>query len=230
MRLDERRGLAEPRPPAGPLVWLHGASVGEAAVADAAGRAARQRRPPRAGHHRHRHLGAAAGAAPAAAARCISSRRSTRRDSCAASSPIGGPISALIAESEIWPNMILEARRAGAPLAMVNARMSARSYARWRRAPGFIARAARRGSISAWRRARPTPSGSRALGARDGRGRRQSEIRRAAAAGRPAANSPSSAGLRLGPADLDRRLDPRRRGAHRRRGASPRRSGRFPTC
>ena len=33
----------------------------------------------------------------------------------------------------------LEAARAGTPLVMVNARMSARSYARWRRAPDFIA-------------------------------------------------------------------------------------------
>jgi len=49
------------------------------------------------------------------------------------------PDLALIAESELWPNMILEARRAGAPLVMVNARMSERSFARWRRAPDFIA-------------------------------------------------------------------------------------------
>jgi 3-deoxy-D-manno-octulosonic-acid transferase len=44
----------------------------------------------------------------------------------------------LIAESEIWPNMIVEAARAGVPMTMVNARMSERSYGRWRRAPRFI--------------------------------------------------------------------------------------------
>jgi 3-deoxy-D-manno-octulosonic-acid transferase len=45
----------------------------------------------------------------------------------------------LIAESELWPNMIVEAARAGTPLVMVNARMSRRSFERWTRAPAFIA-------------------------------------------------------------------------------------------
>ena len=35
-------------------------------------------------------------------------------------------------ESEIWPNLILEAERADLPLALINARMSERSAARWR--------------------------------------------------------------------------------------------------
>ncbi len=43
------------------------------------------------------------------------------------------PDLALIAESEIWPNMIVEARRRDIPLVMVNARMSPRSYRRWRK-------------------------------------------------------------------------------------------------
>jgi 3-deoxy-D-manno-octulosonic-acid transferase len=41
----------------------------------------------------------------------------------------------LFAESEIWPNMIVEA--GPIPLAMINARMSERSYRRWTLAPGF---------------------------------------------------------------------------------------------
>ena len=48
------------------------------------------------------------------------------------------PDVALIAESELWPNMIIEAQRAGVPLVMVNARMSARSFSRWQRARTFI--------------------------------------------------------------------------------------------
>ena len=48
------------------------------------------------------------------------------------------PDAALIAESELWPNMIVEAKRAGVPLAMVNARMSERSFRRWGTAPRFI--------------------------------------------------------------------------------------------
>ncbi len=48
------------------------------------------------------------------------------------------PDAALVAESELWPNMLIEAKRAGLPLAMVNGRISERSFRRWRRAPAFI--------------------------------------------------------------------------------------------
>ena len=43
------------------------------------------------------------------------------------------PDLAVFAESEIWPNLILEASARGVPLALVNARMSTRSGRRWRR-------------------------------------------------------------------------------------------------
>ncbi|MGH6816573.1 MAG: 3-deoxy-D-manno-octulosonic acid transferase, partial [Hyphomicrobiaceae bacterium] len=43
------------------------------------------------------------------------------------------PALAVFAESEIWPNLILETAARGVPLALVNARISDRSYARWRR-------------------------------------------------------------------------------------------------
>ncbi len=42
------------------------------------------------------------------------------------------PDLALIAESEIWPNLIFEARRRRIPMVLVNARMSPRSFRRWR--------------------------------------------------------------------------------------------------
>ena len=138
MRIEERRGVASLDRPEGPLAWLHGASVGEALSLmplverlTQGGRAAlittgtvssarllSQRLPPGALHQ------FAPLDTPGFMRRFFAYWR---------------PDLALIAESEIWPNMILEASRAGAPLAMVNARMSARSYARWRRAPAFIA-------------------------------------------------------------------------------------------
>jgi 3-deoxy-D-manno-octulosonic-acid transferase len=138
MRVDERRGVASLARPPGRLVWLHGASVGEALslmplIDRLAGdgrhalvttgtvtsaRLLAQRLPPGAMHQ------FAPLDAPGFMRRFFAHWR---------------PDMALIAESEIWPNMILEASRAGAPLAMVNARMSARSYERWRRAPDFIA-------------------------------------------------------------------------------------------
>jgi 3-deoxy-D-manno-octulosonic-acid transferase len=135
-RLDERRGVAGLPRPQGPLVWLHGASVGEtvsllplverltqsglhALVTSGTVTSARllaRRLPPHALHQ----------FAPLDAPPFF--RRFFRH---------WRPDLGLIAESEIWPNMILEAARAGVPLAMVNARMSERSYRRWKKLPRF---------------------------------------------------------------------------------------------
>lgn len=49
------------------------------------------------------------------------------------------PDLALIAESEIWPNLFTEIKGRDIPLILVNARMSDRSFHRWRCVPGFIA-------------------------------------------------------------------------------------------
>jgi 3-deoxy-D-manno-octulosonic-acid transferase len=43
------------------------------------------------------------------------------------------PDLAVFAESEIWPNLILESSRRSIPIALVNARMSGRSARRWKR-------------------------------------------------------------------------------------------------
>ncbi len=135
-RLDERRGLACAPRPEGPLVWLHGASVGEtvsllplverltqgglnALMTSGTVTSARlmaRRLPPHALHQ----------FAPLDAP--LFFRRFFRH---------WRPDLGLIAESEIWPNMIIEAGRARVPLAMVNARMSERSYRRWKKLPRF---------------------------------------------------------------------------------------------
>jgi 3-deoxy-D-manno-octulosonic-acid transferase len=47
------------------------------------------------------------------------------------------PDLAVLTESEIWPNLILQSSARGIPLALVNARMTARSYRRWRRNAGM---------------------------------------------------------------------------------------------
>jgi 3-deoxy-D-manno-octulosonic-acid transferase len=44
----------------------------------------------------------------------------------------------LVAQSEFWPNLIVETSRRGIPLAFVNARLSARAFLFWRRLPGLL--------------------------------------------------------------------------------------------
>ncbi len=45
------------------------------------------------------------------------------------------PALVVLAESELWPNFLMAARRLGIPVAVINGRMSPRSYARYRRVP-----------------------------------------------------------------------------------------------
>ena len=47
------------------------------------------------------------------------------------------PDAAAMVESEIWPNLIAGCRRRKIPLMLVNARLSPDSFRRWRRVPGF---------------------------------------------------------------------------------------------
>jgi 3-deoxy-D-manno-octulosonic-acid transferase len=136
-RIGERRGKAGlPRPP-GPLVWLHGASVGEAvSLLPFVERLTRSgctalvttgtvssaellaQRLPAGAIHQY---------APLDLPRFV--QRFVRH---------WRPDGLMIAESEIWPNMIFEANQAGIPLVLINGRISERSYERWQRAPRFI--------------------------------------------------------------------------------------------
>lgn len=47
------------------------------------------------------------------------------------------PDLAVLIESEIWPNLLLEAKREKVPLVLINGRVSQRSYRRWRRLSGL---------------------------------------------------------------------------------------------
>ncbi len=133
-RLGERLGVASLPRPAGPLVWLHGASIGEGLVllplvarlvargfsalvttgtkSSAAVVAARL---PAGAVHQYVPLDA-----PKFVVRFLDHWR---------------PDLAIFAESELWPNLIEATHARGAPIVIVNARMSPRSYLRWRNAP-----------------------------------------------------------------------------------------------
>ncbi|WP_237477742.1 3-deoxy-D-manno-octulosonic acid transferase [Lichenibacterium dinghuense] len=136
-RIGERLGRASRPRPAGPLVWLHGASVGEGVsllplvdallargfgvlVTTGTVNSARVLAPrlPAGALHQFVPLDL-----PGAVRRFVAHWR---------------PDLAVLAESELWPNLVEALHRAAVPLALVNARMSERSARRWTRAPGFI--------------------------------------------------------------------------------------------
>jgi len=141
-RLPEREGIDPAPRPAGRLIWLHAASVGESqsilpvlsslraqapdvsillttgTVTSAALLAARL---PELGLHPVMHRFVPLDV-PAWVARFLDHWR---------------PDAAGFVESELWPNLIDGCRARGIPMMLLNARMSARSLRGWQRAPGF---------------------------------------------------------------------------------------------
>jgi len=133
-RLPERLGRPGRARPPGRLIWLHAASVGEAmsvlplidrllaARADASvllttgtvtsARLMAARLPARAFHQ------FVPVDRPSAVRRFLDHWR---------------PDLALFVESELWPNLVGETAKRGRPMALVNARLSERSFRRWRR-------------------------------------------------------------------------------------------------
>ena len=136
-RVGERRGLSLDARPHGPLVWIHGASVGE--VLAAAGLIERlralnlrilltsgtvtsaaivaKRFPPDVIHQYVPYD------SPRYVARFLDHWR---------------PSLALFIESDLWPNLILQASARRLPMVLINGRMSPRSFPRWRRARNTI--------------------------------------------------------------------------------------------
>jgi len=137
-RIAERRGEAAVERPGGPLIWTHGASVGEMLAVMplveslrargfnvlvtsgtvTSARLAEARLPPGAIHQ----------FVPLDAPRFIARFLDHWR-----------PNLALFAESDLWPNLIVACADRAVPLILINGRLSQRSYARWRRLPRTIA-------------------------------------------------------------------------------------------
>jgi 3-deoxy-D-manno-octulosonic-acid transferase len=137
VRLAERWGETKVPRPTGPLVWVHGASVGEVATVIplierirkqdfavlvtsgtvTSAMLAQSRMPPGAIHQ----------FIPLDAPRFVSRFLSHWQ-----------PDLALFVESDLWPNLIISAAQRRVPLILINGRMSDRAFRRWRYLPGTI--------------------------------------------------------------------------------------------
>src|SRR3984893_2295748 len=132
-RIGERRGMSRDIRPHGPLVWIHGASVGEVLAAAAlidrlraldlrilltsgtvTSAAIVAKRFPADVIHQYVPYDS-----PRYVARFLDHWR---------------PGLALFIESDLWPNLILASAARRLPLVLINGRMSHRSFPRWRRA------------------------------------------------------------------------------------------------
>jgi 3-deoxy-D-manno-octulosonic-acid transferase len=133
-RVEERRGIASLQRPQGSLVWLHGASVGETlsllpvverligrghkvlitSGTQTSARVLSKRLPPGAFHQ------FIPVDVPRYMARFLDHWQ---------------PDLVLMAESDLWPNMVMNIYRRAIPLVLVNARLSDRSYQRWKMFP-----------------------------------------------------------------------------------------------
>jgi 3-deoxy-D-manno-octulosonic-acid transferase len=136
-RIGERRGISGDIRPHGPLVWIHGASVGEVLAAAAlieklralnirilltsgtvTSAAIVAKRFPADIIHQYVPYDS-----PRYVARFLDHWR---------------PSLALFIESDLWPNLILLSAARRLPMVLINGRMSQRSFPRWRRIAGTI--------------------------------------------------------------------------------------------
>ncbi len=138
-RFGERFGHASAARPDGPLVWAHAASVGEAiSILPLIERILERRS--------DAHALVTTGTVTSA--RLMGERLGARAlhqyvpidrpDAVRRFLEHWRPDLALWTESELWPNLVGETQARAVPCVLVNARMSARSFARWRRLRGLI--------------------------------------------------------------------------------------------
>jgi 3-deoxy-D-manno-octulosonic-acid transferase len=134
-RMQERRGIAGLERPSGALVWIHGASVGEVLSIL-----------PVVEHIRGQGFNVLVTSGTVTAAQMAAQRMpaGTLHQYVPLDSPRfvqafldhWQPGLALIAESEFWPNLLIETASRNIPVVLVNGRLSPRSFSRWKRAKG----------------------------------------------------------------------------------------------
>jgi 3-deoxy-D-manno-octulosonic-acid transferase len=136
-RVGERRGRTLDIRPHGPLVWIHGASVGE--VLAAAGLIERLRT-------QNFRILLTSGTVTSAAIVAKRFPSDIIHQYVPYDSPRyvarfldhWQPSLALFIESDLWPNIILASAARRLPMVLINGRMSHRSFPRWRRVSGTI--------------------------------------------------------------------------------------------
>jgi len=137
-RIAERRGHPTLPRPEGPLVWLHGASVGEMlAIIPLVERIRARGFGVLVTSGTLTSAGLAADRLPAGAIHQfipLDAPRFIRRFL-----DHWRPDLALFAEGDLWPNLIMESSKRGIPLVLVNGRLSERSFSRWHKVPRSIA-------------------------------------------------------------------------------------------
>ena len=132
-RLDERRGIASRPRPEGPLVWLHGASVGESvSLLEMIRRMGAERE----------ELSFLLTTGTVTSAQVLADRLPDRCVHQYVPLDVApwmrrfldhwSPDLAVLAEGEIWPALIHETAKRRIPLAMINARMTEAAHRRWR--------------------------------------------------------------------------------------------------
>jgi 3-deoxy-D-manno-octulosonic-acid transferase len=137
-RFRERYGDSKIARPAGPLVWVHTASVGELLAVI-----------PLIDRIRERDLNVLCTSAPVTSAALAEQRLPADVIHQFVTLDVPRfvkrflnhwqPDLALFVESELWPNLITMSAARGVPLMLVNGRISERAFNRWRRAPASIA-------------------------------------------------------------------------------------------
>src|SRR5712671_1795318 len=136
-RVSERRGMSDDVRPAGPLVWIHGASVGEVLASAALIEKLRAL---------NLRILLTSGTVTSAAVVAKRFPPDVIHQYVPYDSPryVGRfldhwrPSLALFIESDLWPNLILSSAARRLPMVLINGRMSHRSFPRWRRVSNTI--------------------------------------------------------------------------------------------
>ena len=136
-RVGERRGMSADVRPHGPLVWIHGASVGEVLAAAALIERLREL---------NLRILLTSGTVTSAAIVAKRFPADIIHQYVPYDSPRyvarfldhWRPSLALFIESDLWPNLILSSAARRLPMVLINGRMSQRSFPRWNRMSGTI--------------------------------------------------------------------------------------------